>query len=379
MTDIDASLLDEIYAAPSDPARWVNVLAALCERCEAHAGGIYSPNLPGGPRAGLRGYVSHNIDVEYYAAHGQAYVLDDPFSEPMWNAVNGDWRRVAGALASEPGEAALRSDYYRVYLRGLDVGDTLAVMLRPPSPTRPTPVLALFRPWGGRPFDQGQIQKLQAVAPHLQRAAWIELDVRSTAPVRPSATLVVDQFPCPVLLLGADRRVAHANPAARRALAAPRSLISLADDRLRVRDPNAQARLDMAIDSAFGSDGAAGSSAEAILTPADSPPILGRVVPCPAGAPFVHEGGPIRAAILLIGRGRSLPGLKRFARLFGLSATEAEVAAALLNGDTPERIANDRGRSVDTVRSQVRGVITKTGVGRAAEIPTLRPFGEFEL
>ncbi|WP_210253399.1 helix-turn-helix transcriptional regulator [Rhizobium grahamii] len=49
-----------------------------------------------------------------------------------------------------------------------------------------------------------------------------------------------------------------------------------------------------------------------------------------------------------------------FSDLFGLSAAEGAVAAALLGGQTAEAVAKDRSVSLDTVRTQIRTVLRKT-------------------
>ncbi|MDM9646356.1 hypothetical protein [Rhizobium sp. S163] len=49
-----------------------------------------------------------------------------------------------------------------------------------------------------------------------------------------------------------------------------------------------------------------------------------------------------------------------FSELFGLSAAEGAVAAALLGGQTAETVAKDRCVSLDTVRTQIRTVLRKT-------------------
>jgi len=50
---------------------------------------------------------------------------------------------------------------------------------------------------------------------------------------------------------------------------------------------------------------------------------------------------------------------------------EAEVAAALVSGHSPIRISADRGVTVDTVRTQIRSLLTLAGVNRIAELVAL--------
>jgi pimeloyl-ACP methyl ester carboxylesterase/DNA-binding CsgD family transcriptional regulator len=57
--------------------------------------------------------------------------------------------------------------------------------------------------------------------------------------------------------------------------------------------------------------------------------------------------------------------------LFGLSRTEREVLAGLSHGHTSEHIARERGRSIGTVRQQVKSILQKMGVSSQLEAATL--------
>ena len=55
----------------------------------------------------------------------------------------------------------------------------------------------------------------------------------------------------------------------------------------------------------------------------------------------------------------------------GLSRAESEVVRLLVGGGSPEKIASARGKSVNTVRNQIRSVYRKLGVSTAAELTRL--------
>jgi DNA-binding CsgD family transcriptional regulator len=63
--------------------------------------------------------------------------------------------------------------------------------------------------------------------------------------------------------------------------------------------------------------------------------------------------------------------LPTFALPGGLSAAECEVVRLLVAGGSPEKIASARGKSVNTVRNQIRSVYKKLGVSTAAELTRL--------
>lgn len=55
----------------------------------------------------------------------------------------------------------------------------------------------------------------------------------------------------------------------------------------------------------------------------------------------------------------------------GLSTAEAEVVRLLVSGESPEKIATLRGKSVNTVRNQIRNVYKKLAVSTTAELTRL--------
>ena len=57
--------------------------------------------------------------------------------------------------------------------------------------------------------------------------------------------------------------------------------------------------------------------------------------------------------------------------LFDLTPAEARVARSLSAGETVEKIASIGGVSLNTVRTQVRGVLEKTGCRRQSEVVAL--------
>jgi DNA-binding CsgD family transcriptional regulator len=65
------------------------------------------------------------------------------------------------------------------------------------------------------------------------------------------------------------------------------------------------------------------------------------------------------------------PSVELVQSLFDLTAAEARVARSLTMGRTVDEIASEKGVSSHTVRTQVRGVLEKTGSRRQAEVIAL--------
>ena len=56
---------------------------------------------------------------------------------------------------------------------------------------------------------------------------------------------------------------------------------------------------------------------------------------------------------------------------FGLTVAEAEVASRLMDGYEPTQIAHRRGVRVSTIRTQIRNILSKTGLTRQVDLVKL--------
>jgi DNA-binding CsgD family transcriptional regulator len=78
--------------------------------------------------------------------------------------------------------------------------------------------------------------------------------------------------------------------------------------------------------------------------------------------------GPRFAMILVVDPARHCPAERDLAEFFGLSPTEARVAAALMSGKSLSDIAVISGVQITTVRTQLRSILRKVGVKRQFDL-----------
>jgi DNA-binding CsgD family transcriptional regulator len=79
-----------------------------------------------------------------------------------------------------------------------------------------------------------------------------------------------------------------------------------------------------------------------------------------------------RAIVVLRGAEQNRDELEAIlVRAFGLTPAEAQVAARLALGEPRERIAEERGASLQTVRSQIKSIFAKLNVTRERELVSL--------
>lgn len=205
------------------------------------------------------------------------------------------------------------------------------------------------------------------LVPHIQRASRIsrrlgEADLRAA-----NAEAALDASPSIILSLGPDLELVHANGAARNWLDKSETAF-IRQDRLRLSDGEMYERL------ARMARGESGTRTENIhIAHKDRTIFLVAMALDPesgSGASKVNRG----ATVLLVGGGRrevSSEFVERLRDWFDLTPSEAKIAAYIVDGRTLEDYARDRGVSVNAARFLMKGVFSKTGVNRQAELSAL--------
>lgn len=92
------------------------------------------------------------------------------------------------------------------------------------------------------------------------------------------------------------------------------------------------------------------------------------VTPLPASSPFAQDWQMPLALVLVMDAGKPLSPLQLLGKLYDLSPAELRVASALLAGSSPEEYAQQAGVTLNTVRSQLKNLFSKTGTHRQSEL-----------
>ncbi|HET9810614.1 MAG TPA: LuxR C-terminal-related transcriptional regulator [Sphingomicrobium sp.] len=164
-----------------------------------------------------------------------------------------------------------------------------------------------------------------------------------------------------IILLSRDRSVQFANHAAERLLSR-RDSLRLDGKRLGTAASADVGRLERVIDKACVAGG--GGTQILVVRRRDSPPLV-LTVRC------LDADG---ASILLLGTDPCIEAALVFDSLrhcFGLTMSESQVAAAVAAGTASERIAAERGVSVNTVRSQIKSIACKLGCTTKSQISAI--------
>jgi DNA-binding CsgD family transcriptional regulator len=372
--DLPAALdavIANAYAAVHEPDRWPAVVASYAAVLQAPMAGLLAPPIRD---ATPRLFVLHNVDVGPVMDKVHLYGRQAPFAE----------RAIAMGLAPGvflhdeviPPEEFHETDYYREYQRPTGVEHGLQAILRASTNEPGGPVsLTVGRRAQEEPFGETEKRLARLAFPHLRRAVGLALDLNPARALDLSVRDALDGFDTACCLLGEDARLVFANATARDLLRSGAAILARRD---RIRSPDATADAALHRATAKACDihrnwsGRAGS--EVILPSPDDEALVAVIVPLGHENPFLNAG-PLRAAVYLLdvaqrpATGREL---ERLRNLYGLTAAEAEVTAAIVGGRSVAEIADARGVSVHTVKTQLKLILEKTQSSRQMDLSRLQ-------
>ncbi len=232
-------------------------------------------------------------------------------------------------------------------------------------------VINLLRGKSGGRFDAADIALCRALMPYLQRSVELRRHLRDVDMLASAALATLDVLRHPILLLDQDGRVLHVNAAAEALLAAADGLAA-SHGLLHAVTPTLTNRLHAVLARAVGAPGVP-ARAGALRLPkrVDAGALAVLVMPFHREA---HWSLSRRPAILVCvtdpDATAALPGWQMM-ELFGLTGSEAALAADLLSGKELRDIAVQRGRSINTVRTLLARLMAKTQVNRQSDLMRL--------
>jgi DNA-binding CsgD family transcriptional regulator len=348
--------IDRIYEAAFVPETWPSVLDDLSAVAEARGGSLLIAS-------------SKVLD----------WVASDSLN-PVWDALQrrglmacGDrFRRLTefrhgGFLTDQEGyrdESEMGEDpLYRDVLWPLGLGWAVATAVS--LPTGETMVLTFERDRQRGPVERAVVKQLDIMRPHLARSALIATRLQLARARTVSDTL--GALGIPALVFDTGGRVMAANPLIETLDGALRWR---ARDRFALTDPLANQTLETAIEHIGSPARDSLVRSFAIRGKAGAAAMVAHVVPVREAVRDIF----VRCAGVLVITPVTLadaPSVELVQSLFDLTPAEARIARRLGAGDTVEEIAVASGLSATTVRNQLRGVLSKTGCRRQAEVVAL--------
>ncbi|WP_407519405.1 helix-turn-helix transcriptional regulator [Methylobacterium oryzisoli] len=352
-----SDLVDRVYEAAMLPELWPAVLADLSRFAEGDGALLFTID---------------GSDFRYMASDGIDAVVADYVAEG-WpartdRAARLFERRHAGFLTdldvytpAEVEEAPVYRDFLRP--RGLGWGAASAIVV----PTGDCLVFDVERSHARGPVPPEAVARLDRLRPHLARAA--TLSARLRLQTLHGAAQALDTLGLPAVVLGSRGKILAMSEACE---GLPPGLLT-EGRRLVLGDPGADRLLAQALDGLGHEDR---PSVRSIPLPAGQgrEPMILHVVPIRrAGADLFNAASSLAVVTPLTRKAPPCPTVLE--GLFDLTGAEARVARGIADCRTVDQIAGEFGLSRETVRSQLKAVLAKTGMSRQSELVGLLAAG----
>lgn len=356
-----ADCVGAIYEAVTGTQSWQPVDSQLGEIMDAQSvllnlvaeNGNVDSLMPIGEADAVYASYYHRIDP--YVARARADYTDNR---------NFHIGRALPGEALVPDRAFIRSEYYNDfasrYERRYMIGGLLGVEQVAP--------LGLYRGSSHRPFENRDIQILQILLPHFQRA--LELRARLGQGQRANwmSQIALEALPIGIVIVDAGLRIRFVNQVGQAQIAAPGSALCSVrsgpflegDKYVRARSRRENADLHSLVEAA--ANGGSGGSMRAMDEGGLPWALL--VSPTPARLVADDAGPGLGRGLALIVfqplHRKAIPPVDLLCDVFGFSRAEAQVATALSGGVSAEGVAQRRGVSLVTVRGQIRSILGKS-------------------
>ncbi|WP_072392822.1 helix-turn-helix transcriptional regulator [Hyphomicrobium sp. CS1BSMeth3] len=256
-----------------------------------------------------------------------------------------------------------REPYFTEFLRPLGLGWGAATAIEVPSGD----VIAfdVERSFERGPIERPVVERLDELRPHLARASM--LSARLAFERSRAAALALEHVGLPAAVLGRKMHILAANPSLEAMMP---GVVQDRSARVALVDHNADALLAEALSRLALSDDLRGVRSIPIPARQEQPPLIVHLVPIRLGANDVFSSA---SAILVLTPvvPAEVPTADVLQGLFDLTAAEARVARSIAQTQTIESIADNLGVSRETVRSQLKAVLAKTGTARQVDLAAL--------
>jgi DNA-binding CsgD family transcriptional regulator len=348
-------LIDQIYEAALLPEIWPDVLERVAALSGATKGGVL---------------FAMNAHFSGWKASQAMLPLFSEYTGKGWAARN---RRPARALAMNHAgfvsddqlfsREEMDKDPFYQWLRKQGGGWCFGTLIQ--IPAGDAVIFSWERSFELGPFDAPLVESFDPLRPHLARASLISGRLALERARVVTETLALLRLPAAVLshsygLMATNELLDQLIPS------------QLQDCRKRVTltDPRADRLFEEALAALSRMNGSAPVSSIALAGTEDHPPSILHLVPVRRAARDLFAASFCLLILTSVSR-PNVPAAAIVQALFDLTPAEARVAAAIAQAQALEEVAAGAGLSVNTVKSQLQAVFSKTGVSRQAELVAL--------
>ncbi len=345
---------DRIYECSFVPELWPRVLDELAGLIEARGGSLFIV------KDGATYWSASEINRDRTeACASENWLFRGTFASRLFRSRHPGFIVEGDAFTPEELEV---EPLYRDFLRPGGIGFGAATVFS--MATGECVVLAVNRLLDRGPVERHYVDQLDLLRPHLARS--ILLSARLQLERANAASSALANIGLPALVLDERGKVLAAN----QLIEAMTDCVAWrAHDRVTLNDKAADQQLRDAIASIHLSDKAGVRSFPVRAANSDATTVA-HLIPIRLSARDIFVRCAATFVLTPIAMPNSPP-VELVQSLFDLTPAEARVARNLATGKSLDEIATTGGVSLNTIRTQVRGVLEKTGCNRQSEVVAL--------
>jgi DNA-binding CsgD family transcriptional regulator len=228
-------------------------------------------------------------------------------------------------------------------------------------------ILIAFRGDAEGPFPEPALALVRLLIPHLQQAAMLESELAALRSRLAGFSVYLDRCPYPFLLADGCGHVIYANAAANETTAL-RDGLAIATGRFSLMSPRDQNSLLKTLED-IAARRVTSIRRLDVKRLSGKPPFLLWLMPVPRSAAGPRGPAESTVSILIVDRGTTPElDLSLLRELFALTRVEARVTLRLAAGSSAETIAGETGTSLQTIRTHIRRILSKTATVRQGEL-----------
>lgn len=352
-------LIGDIYDCAIDPGRWPETLQSVQDLLTCANAVLY---LYDGDKLSYRLKAVVGVDAEWERRMFDYDADIASIYNYLGNAMIRPFEDYFVLRRDLPDEFLFANRYFTEWAGPQGISDLIqATLMREPGRLA---LLAMGRFERDGRISRRELMLMDLLAPHMRRA----LKISDVIDMKTIEASTLDEITTPLFVVAADRRLLHANPAARELLATSSALGLGSDGRIRAADPHTTERLLAGIQPGRWESGAGGSGG-IILSGTEETLAIAHVLPLAVGP----AGERLRlnaAAAILVTSMQSPSGLRLtvIAETFGLTPAETRVLEHLCRGMSISETSKSLGIAHPTTKTHLARILSKTGTRRQAEL-----------
>jgi DNA-binding CsgD family transcriptional regulator len=354
-------LVNLAFEAAADPSRWNDFLRLLSEAIQAPSV-VFLIHDNRHPKANVSAAIG--AEPAWIKSYEEYFVTINP-----WLA-DRPFRRGVVAVGEKilNDRELVRTEFYNDFLRPQNWFHSCGVSTFQDQSS--ISEISAIRSRRAGSFTSNEVALFEYLAPHLQCAARIHNRIAGLESGLTAATAALDRFPTGIVAVNSDAKVILTNRTAEEILKSGDGLISR--DGLRAASREQTAKLRNVIAAVSMQRDSAIPKLETLVQvdrPSGSTPFEVLVAPLPAHS-SLRRGA---TAVLFITDPDAEAALdsRKLRELFGLTPAEIRLSIALVKGKSVAQYAREAAISLNTARTHIKRIYSKTGVRRQSELVRL--------